>query len=155
MVDSIWPPPDLQTKIFTPKQFVPREITTYNWLWLKIGFCKNSPTFDNDCPWLFLMVMVYDTISENCLHWNLKGNLGSNGVSDNLGIQNFSPAFWPVMTIASNMWFPSRIMTNLVSLHNPFDATLPRMWMRMLFAWRFWWNKQEEWHSRPRLPLHS
>ena len=47
---------------------------------------KYKPTLCNDWPWVLLIVIAYDTISENCLQTSLKGQGDCNGVNDIQGM---------------------------------------------------------------------
>jgi len=58
--------------IFTPSLDVTLETTTYN------------------CLWLLLIVIANDIVKGNCLRWNLKGILTSEGDRDNLNTKTWS-----------------------------------------------------------------
>ena len=57
-----------------------------------------NPTLLIDCPWLLLIVMPNETDIGNCLLWNLKGILTSDGERDNFGMKFFPPMLLPDIT---------------------------------------------------------
>ena len=72
-----------------------------------------------DWHWLLLIVIANETDNGNCLCLNLKWILLSDGVSDSLEMNTFSPILDPDMTSASSTNLPIFVIINLVPLHKP------------------------------------
>jgi hypothetical protein len=117
IVLSIQTPPSSSSKIFRPFIDVTLDIATYSWPCDKTGCGRYTVTCFRDFPWLLLMVIANHTDIENCLRWNLKGILVSEGDRDSLGIYTLSPIFVPVITFASRI--SSFILTSLSSPMDP------------------------------------
>ena len=65
--------------IFSPSLDVTLKTVTYNYLWENTGVGRYTSTCLSDCPWLLLIVIANDKAKGNCVCWNFKGILTSEG----------------------------------------------------------------------------
>ena len=117
-------PSSLSINIFNPFLSLTLDKATYNWPWLKTGFGRYKPTFENDCPWLLFMVIAKQTITGNCLRYILNGNLVFDSVSSISGMNTLLPVCVPVMISASITWLPNCVTRSLIPLHSPNDWSI-------------------------------
>jgi len=105
--------------IFKPLLDATLDIATYNWPSENIDCGRYTPTCLRDCLWLLLIVIAKHIDMGNCLRWNWKGTLVSDGESDSLVMYTLSPMLLPVITLASRTYLPILVITNLVPFHRP------------------------------------
>ena len=91
--------------IFSPSLDVTLEIATCNCQWENTGVGRYTPTCLSDCPWLLLIVIANDTVKGNCLRWNLKGILTSEGdwEKHGLGLGIYSQVYMEIR-VAEFAW---------------------------------------------------